>query len=195
MDNYEIYGQIGAGGGGIVYKAMDKRLKKMVVLKKIKSSATSILDCRTEVDILKNLKHSYLPQVLNFIESPEGIFTVMDFIPGKSLQKMLDEKHEFTEKEVLKYTRQLCEVLDYLHSKNPPIVHGDIKPDNIMITPEGNVCLIDFNISGILEGQGATTFGYTQGFSYAQSFIVYQRKNNIKFINIRCRHSYVNVVG
>lgn len=173
--NYEIYEQIGAGGGGIVYRAMDKRLRKMVVLKKIKSNATSILDCRTEVDILKNLKHSYLPQVLNFIESPEGIFTVMDFIPGKSLQKMLDEKYKFTEKEVLKYTRQLCEVLDYLHSKNPPIVHGDIKPDNIMITPEGNVCLIDFNISGILEGQGATTLGYTPGFSAPEQEKAFQK--------------------
>ena len=162
---YEIYEQIGAGGGGPVYRAMHKRLQKIVVLKKLKGSATSIMDCRTEVDILKNLRHSYLPQVLDFIESPQGIFTVMDFIPGKSLQKMLEENYPFTEKEVLKYTKQLCDALNYLHSQNPPIIHGDIKPDNIMITPEWNVCLIDFNISGILEGQGATTFGYTKGFA------------------------------
>ncbi len=163
---YEIYEQIGAGGGGTVFKGMHKRMLKDVVIKKLKGTAsTSIQDCRTEVDILKNLRHSYLPQVIDFIESSEGIFTVMDFIPGKSLQNMLDEKHTFTEQEVLKYTRQLCEALDYLHSKNPPIVHGDIKPDNIMITPEGNVCLIDFNISGALEGKGATTFGFTPGYS------------------------------
>lgn len=174
-NTYEIYEEIGAGGGGTVYRALHKRLQKMVVLKKLKGSATSIMDCRTEVDILKKLSHSYLPQVLDFIESPEGIFTVMDFIPGKSLQKMLDEKHQFTEKEVLKYTRQLCEVLDYLHSKNPPIVHGDIKPDNIMITPEGNVCLIDFNISGILEGKGAITFGYTPGFSAPEQVIAFEQ--------------------
>ncbi|MBD5459494.1 MAG: serine/threonine protein kinase, partial [Lachnospiraceae bacterium] len=147
---YDIYEQIGAGGGGTVYRAMHKRLQKAVVLKKITGGATSIQECRTEVDILKNLRHSYLPQVLDFIESSEGIYTVMDFIPGKSMRQMLEEGHIFTEKEVLKYTRQLCEALDYLHSQNPPIVHGDIKPDNIMVTPEGNVCLIDFNISGIL---------------------------------------------
>lgn len=161
---YDIYEQIGAGGGGIVYRAMHKRLQKEVVLKKIKGTA-SIQDFRTEVDILKNLRHSYLPQVLDFIESSEGIFTVMDFIPGKSLQQMLDAGHKFTEKETLKYAKQLCEALSYLHAQNPPIVHGDIKPDNVMITPEGNVCLIDFNISGILEGQGTQTFGYTPGFS------------------------------
>ncbi len=172
---YEIYEQIGAGGGGTVYRAKHKRLQKTVVLKKLKGSATSIMDCRTEVDILKNLRHSYLPQVLDFIESPEGIFTVMDFIPGKSLQKMLEENYSFTEKEVLKYTKQLCDALSYLHSQNPPIIHGDIKPDNIMITPEGNVCLIDFNISGILEGKGATTFGYTKGFAAPEQVEAFEK--------------------
>lgn len=164
-ETYDIYEAIGEGGGGIVYRAMHRRLQKEVVLKKIKGSASSIQDFRTEVDILKNLRHSYLPQVIDFIESPEGIYTVMDFIPGKSLQKMLDEKHKFTEKEVIKYAGQICEALGYLHRQNPPIVHGDIKPDNIMITPSGNVCLIDFNISGVLEGQGAVTMGYTPGYS------------------------------
>lgn len=172
---YEIYEQIGAGGGGTVYRAIHKRLQKTVVIKKLKGTATSIQDFRTEVDILKNLRHSYLPQVIDFIDSSEGIFTVMDFIPGKSLQNMLDENHQFTEKEVLKYARQLCEALSYLHSQNPPIIHGDIKPDNIMITPEGNVCLIDFNISGILEGKGATTFGYTKGYSAPEQAEAFQR--------------------
>lgn len=164
-DTYEIYEEIGAGGGGTVYRAVHRRLQKTVVLKKLKGSVMNIMDCRTEVDILKNLRHSYLPQVLDFIESSDGIFTVMDFIPGKSLQKMLDERHHFTEKEVLKYMKQLCEALAYLHAQTPPIIHGDIKPDNIMITPEGNVCLIDFNISGVLEDKAAVTFGYTPGFS------------------------------
>lgn len=164
-ETYDIYEAIGEGGGGIVYRAVHRRLKKEVVLKKIKGAASSIQDFRTEVDILKNLRHSYLPQVIDFIESAEGIYTVMDFIPGKSLQKMLDEKHKFTEKEVMKYAGQICEALGYLHKQNPPIIHGDIKPDNIMITPNGNVCLIDFNISGVFEGQGAKTMGYTPGYS------------------------------
>ena len=173
---YEIYEQIGAGGGGTVYRAVHKRLKKTVVIKKLKGTASkSIQECRTEVDILKKLKHSYLPQVIDFIDSSEGIFTVMDFIPGKSLQDMLDEKHSFTEQEVLKYTRQLCEALDYLHSQNPPIIHGDIKPDNIMITPEGNVCLIDFNISAVLEGREAITFVYTKGYSAPEQAVAFEQ--------------------
>lgn len=171
---YEIYEQIGEGGGGTVYRALHKRLQKTVVLKKMIGNYTNIQDCRTEVDILKNLRNSYLPQVLDFIESPEGIYTVMDFIPGKSLKQMMDEGHKFTEKEVLKYTRQLCEALNYLHSQNPPIIHGDIKPANIMVTPEGDVCLIDFNISGFLEGKGAQAFGYTPGFSSPEQMEGYE---------------------
>ncbi len=163
-NTYEILEQIGEGGGGVVYRAIHKRLQKEVVLKRIKGSG-SLLDFRTEVDILKKLRHSYLPQVLDFLDTPEGVYTVMDFIPGKSLQKMLDEGHKFTEKEVLKYARQLCEALDYLHSQKTPVIHGDIKPDNIMITPEDNVCLIDFNISGNMTGNGAQVFGYTPGYS------------------------------
>lgn len=164
-NTYEIYEKIGAGGGGTVYRAVHKRLNKTVVLKRLKGSVTSILDCRKEVDILKNLRHTYLPQVLDFIESSEGIFTVMDFIPGKSLKDMMEEGHRFTEKEVLKYGKQLCEALQYLHEQNPPIIHGDIKPDNVMVTPEGNICLIDFNISGVFEDNAATTFGYSPGYS------------------------------
>ena len=171
---YEIYEQIGEGGGGTVYRALHKRLQKTVVLKKMIGNYTNIQDCRTEVDILKNLRNLYLPQVLDFIESPEGIYTVMEFIPGKSLKQMMDEGHKFTEKEVLRYTRQLCEALDYLHSQNPPIIHGDIKPANIMVTPEGNVCLIDFNISGLLEGKGAQAFGYTPGFSSPEQMEGYE---------------------
>lgn len=178
-NTYEIYEEIGSGGGGTVYRALHKRLKKMVVLKKIKGTSGSMEEYRTEVDILKNLRHSYLPQVLDFIEVPEGVFTVMDYIPGKSMRQRMDEGHRFGEKEILKYASQLCEALAYLHAQNPPIVHGDIKPDNIMLTPEDNVCLIDFNISGMFEGKGARTVGYTPGFSAPEQVSAFEEARRL----------------
>ncbi|MCR5726554.1 MAG: protein kinase [Lachnospiraceae bacterium] len=165
LQTYIIEKPIGEGGGGVVYLATHKRLQKKVVLKKIRGEITDFVNCRTEVDILKNLRHSYLPQVIDFIESPEGIFTVMDYIDGESLQQKMDRGYKFEEKEVRKYLEQLCEAVQYLHSQNPPIIHGDIKPDNVMITKDGNVCLIDFNISGFLSGKSLETIGYTPGYS------------------------------
>lgn len=103
--------------------------------------------CRQEVDILKNLRNSYLPQVLDFLVTEEGIYTVMSYIPGKSFKELIEEGMPFTVNQMVRWGMQLCNALNYLHSQQPPIIHGDIKPSNIMLTPEGNICLIDFNIS------------------------------------------------
>ena len=162
---YVIERAIGEGGGGIVYLATHTRLQKKVVLKKIRGEIVDFVNCRTEVDVLKNLRHSYLPQVIDFIESSDGIFTVMDYIDGESLQSMLDRGVKLDEKRVQKYAAQLCEAVQYLHSQNPPIIHGDIKPDNVMITRNDDICLIDFNVSGFLNGENLQMMGYTPGYA------------------------------
>ncbi|MCM1468146.1 MAG: protein kinase [Alistipes sp.] len=180
---YEILEQIGEGGGGIIYKAVHKRLQKTVVLKKIRSKISQIETCRVEVDILKNLRNVHLPQVFDFIECEEGIFTVMEFIPGKSLRQLLDEQYVFTEKEALEYIEQLCEALEYLHENKPAIVHGDIKPDNVIRTPEGKIYLIDFNISGSLIDGKARVYGYTNGYSAPEHIEAFKRAYPID----RCR--------
>ena len=175
LQTYIIDRPIGEGGGGVVYLATHKRLQKKVVLKRIRGEITDFVNCRTEVDILKNLRHSYLPQVIDFIESQDGIFTVMDYIDGESLQQKLDRGYKFTEKEVRKYAEQLCEAVDYLHSQNPPIIHGDIKPDNVMVTQNGDICLIDFNISGFLSGKSLETIGYTPGYSSPEQIQAFEQ--------------------
>lgn len=169
---YEIKGQIGSGGGGTIYKAYHKRLQKDVVLKKINQSSERNED---EKEILKNLKHSYLPQVYDFLDVEDGVFTIIDYIPGQSFEKLLKEKGKFSQKKVVKYARQLCEVVDYLHKQKPPIIHGDIKPANIMLTPEDNICLIDFNISGVLDGKSMETMGYTPGYASPEQMASFQK--------------------
>lgn len=164
-DTYDIIGEIGSGGGGIVYKAYHKRLQKYVVLKKIRSNVRQSVNIRMETDILKNLHHYYLPQVLDFLEIDDDVYTVMDFIPGKSFSELLQEGKKFTQTQIIKYTEQLCEAMAYLHKHEPPILHGDIKPANIMLTPDDNICLIDFNISGFLTDGNMTTVGYSAGYA------------------------------
>lgn len=178
-ETYEVLGKIGKGGGGTVFKAYHKRLQKEVVLKKIHSNLKNI-NTRTETDILKNLKHAYLPQVLDFLEVGGNTFTVMDYIQGESLKECLDEGRTFTQAEIIVWFKQLCEALELLHAQNPPIIHGDIKPANIMLTPEKNICLIDFNIASIFEGKNTTVSGYTPGYAAPEQIQYYkqiQRQN------------------
>ena len=155
--------KIGEGSGGIAYKAYHERLKIPVVLKEVKHMGKTLATSRQEVDILKNLKHPYLPQVYDFLELDGSIYTVMSFIPGKSFQTLLDEGQHFSQAELIIWARQLLSALHYLHTQTPPIIHSDIKPANLMLTPQGNICLIDFNISFFLDGK--TLLGYTHGYS------------------------------
>ena len=164
-DTYIIEGQIGAGSGGIVYKAYHKRLKKPLVLKKIKIPHQNIEENRREADILKQLRHSYLPGVLDFITIAGDIYTVMDFIDGDTLSDCLSGGRLFTQNEAVKYSCQLLEALKYLHEQPIPVLHGDIKPSNIMLTKAGNICLIDFNISGYLMNGCVPVNGYSKGFA------------------------------
>jgi len=169
--------EIGAGGGGTVFRAYHVRMQKYVVLKKIHENIQNSVDIRGELDILKNLRHSYLPTVLDFIEDNGSIYTVMDYIPGESFESMLSRGVRFSQAQVTRYAEQLAEVLAYLHEQNPPIIHGDIKPANIMLTPENNICLIDFNISQAAGDSLGKNLGYTPGYaSPEQTRILYTLK-------------------
>lgn len=150
---YEIIGKIGFGGGGNVFLANHLRLGKKVVLKADKRKITARPELlRREVDTLKDLSHSYIPQVYDFFVEGDTVYTVMDYIEGESLDKPLKRGEKFSQPQVIKWARQLLEALCYLHSPihgEPPrgFVHSDIKPANLMRTRDGNICLIDFNIA------------------------------------------------
>lgn len=175
LDNtYKIIEQIGSGGGGIIYKAEHTRLQKEVVVKLIRDNIKDKINERAEADILKKLKHTYLPQVYDFLTIDGNIYTIMDFIPGKSFEDELKEGKKFTQKEIIKWTEELCEALKYLHEQNPPIIHSDIKPGNIMHTPTNNICLIDFNISLLFYENDNIALGKSDGYSPPEQYI----KNN-----------------
>lgn len=169
-DTYEIVGEIGAGGGGVVYQARHLRLDTPVVVKRIRDEIKGKVNIRQEADVLKRLKHPYLPRVYDFIERDDGIYTVMDYISGVSLDQMLKAKKKYDPKQLSKWAEQLGEALAYLHSQNPPIIHSDIKPANIIITPEENVCLIDFNISMALDGENFVPLGISVGYSAPEQY-------------------------
>ncbi len=122
-------------------------LQKNVVLKKIKAGVINDSLLRHEADLLKNLHHTYLPQVYDFLVIDGNVYTVIDYIQGYTMEDYITSGTVVDNATVKRWFEQLAQVLGYLHSQNPPIIHSDIKPANIIITPENNICLIDFNIS------------------------------------------------
>ena len=175
---YEVVQRLGSGGGGVVYLANHIRLNKQVVLKADKRKITTRPELlRREVDVLKNLNHPYIPQVYDFFAEDETVYTAMDFVEGESLDKPLKRGERFSQPQVVKWAIQLLEALDYLHSPThgtPPrgYVHSDIKPANIMLRTNGDICLIDFNISLALgeENVIGASAGYASPEHYGLDF-------------------------
>ncbi len=169
---YEIEKEIGSGGAGIVYLGRHIRLDKQIVLKadkrKLRAGSARL---RQEVDLLKGLSHTYIPQVYDFIQEEDVVYTVMDYVEGESLDKLLGNGRRLPQKAVIRFACQLLEALNYLHSqKEHGILHGDIKPANIMLRKNGDICLIDFNIALALGEDGAVQVGYSRGYASPEHY-------------------------
>ena len=169
---YKILSEIGSGGAGVVYLAEHLRLGKQVVLKADKRTLTTREEVlRREVDALKNLSQTYIPQVYDFVMENDTVYTVMDYIEGESLDKPLKRGERFEQATVIRWACQLLEALAYLHSRPPHgILHGDIKPANIMVTPQGDIRLIDFNIALALGEEGAVRAGFSRGYASPEHY-------------------------
>lgn len=177
-DTYRIVKPLGSGGGGEIYLADHLRLEKPVVIKKIKDNVKGLIASRGEADILKMLRHPYLPQVSDYFIEDNQVYTVMEYIEGESFQQLLDAGKKFATKDIIKWGTQLSEVLVYLHSQTPPIIHRDIKPANVMLTPEGNIRLIDFNVS-IGQEDFVGVSAHSDGYSPAEQYGIVRKDGNI----------------
>ncbi len=163
---YEILREIDRGGMSIIYLAHDNRLRKQVVLKDIrkenKINNEILLKClKAEADLLISFDHPNLPKIYDIIEGNGHIYVVMDYIEGESLKKKFDREGKCSVEEVVNWGKQLADILEYLHTRKPyPIIYSDMKPHNIMLTPEGKIKLIDFGISVTSETKkNAPNFG------------------------------------
>lgn len=146
---YKILNKIGQGGMSVVYLAMNERANKQWAIKEIRKDAAAaseinMASIRTETEMLKNLSHPNLPSIIDIIDYEDSILIVMDYIEGNTLKKAVDEFGPLNQEDVIQWAKQLCDVLGYLHSQNPPIIYRDLKPGNIMLKPDGTIVLIDF---------------------------------------------------
>lgn len=156
---------------GAVYKAFDLRLLSTVALKQTLVTGEQLSRAFTrEAQLLARMRHPVLPKVMDYFSDDMGQFLVMEFIPGKDLGDLLEERagKPFPLADVMQWAQNLLGALDYLHSQTPPIVHRDIKPENLKLTPEGDIILLDFGLAkgSVAQQTKLTTntrsvFGYT----------------------------------
>jgi serine/threonine protein kinase len=170
---YRIVRQLGQGGMGAVYEAVDQRLDTTVALKETLFSDERLRkQFEREARLLARLHHPALPRVSDHFSEDDGQFLVMQFIPGDDLSEMMARKRgPFPADQVLTWADQLLDALDYLHTQDPQIIHRDIKPQNLKLTSRGQIILLDF---GLAKGQAgdisrvttaASIFGYTPNYA------------------------------
>ena len=173
QQRYRIDKKIGQGGMGAVYVATDERFGSTVAIKETLCMDDNFRKAiEREARLLNSLKHSALPRVSDHFEEADGLFLVMEYIPGEDVGSMLDpDKQAFTVEQVQKWADQLLDALDYLHNQEMPVIHRDIKPQNLKVTPRGDIILLDFGLAkGNPTDAGHATaaksiFGYSRNYA------------------------------
>lgn len=168
-NRYRVIQLIGEGGMGSVYEAVDQRLATTVALKQTHISGAQYERAfQREAQLLSRLRHPALPKVIDYFADGNNQFLVMEFIHGTDLGTLLERQDKpFPVADVLTWADQLLDALQYLHTQQLPIIHRDIKPQNLKLTPSGAITLLDFGLAkGAAEFQtqpatGRSIFGYT----------------------------------
>src|SRR6266567_608147 len=168
---YRILSQLGKGGFGAIYKAEDAQLgNRLLAVKEMSQSGLrpqEIIEAtenfKREALLLASLKHPNLPSIYDYFSEAGRWYLVMDFIEGETLEEHLNKEPEgrLSVEETQRIGIQLCTVLGYLHGRQPPIIFRDLKPANIMMTPDAHLYLIDFGIARHFKpGQAKDTIAF-----------------------------------
>ncbi len=169
QNRYLIERQIGSGGMGAVYLAVDQRFGSYVAIKETFYKDDELADAfGREAHLLNSLHHPVLPHVSDYFTENNGHFLVMQFIEGEDLFVTLKREGAFPFKDVVRWTESLLDALDYLHSQEPPIIHRDIKPQNLKITLRGDIILLDFGLAKLSSDENTgmkSVFGYSRKYS------------------------------
>ncbi len=174
-DRYELLRVIGQGGMSVVHLAYDLRLDKQWAVKEIRSDKIEnqvyIDSLIKEANLIRNLDSKYLPRIVDIVKKKDIVYIIMDYIDGKTAASLVEEGPQAQE-DVIEWGIQLAEVLSYLHSQNPPIIYRDMKPQNVMITSNNEVRLIDFGTAREykVEGNNDTTCLGTPGYAAPEQY-------------------------
>lgn len=174
---YKILNKVGQGGMSVVYLAMNEKANKQWAVKEVRKDGIKDFEIVrqglvAETNILKKLSHPNLPSIADIIDTEDSFIIVMDYIQGNSLNKVIDEYGAQPQDNVISWAKQLCDVLEYLHTRSPAIIYRDMKPANVMLKPDGNVMLIDFGTAREFKDKNLadTTCLGTVGYAAPEQF-------------------------
>lgn len=174
---YKILNTIGQGGMSVVYLAMNEKANKQWAIKEVRKDGIQDFEIVrqglvTEIEMLKRFSHPNLPTIVDVIEDENRLLIVMDYIQGNPLSKALEEYGAQPQENVIIWAKQLCDVLSYLHTRTPPIIYRDMKPQNVMLKPDGNISLIDFGTAREFKEKNLadTTCLGTRGYAAPEQF-------------------------
>jgi serine/threonine protein kinase len=175
-NRYRVVRRLKQGGFGAVYRVWDINLDRPLALKEnLETSPDAQRQFKREAQMLFDVSHPNLPKVIDTFNLPgQGQYLVMEFVEGEDLEQMLERLDgPLDEVSALGWVKQVCEALEHLHSRTPPIIHRDIKPANIKITPTGKAMLVDFGIAKAYDPHNRTTAGakaVTPGYSPQEQY-------------------------
>jgi serine/threonine protein kinase len=174
-NRYRILEILGQGGMGSIYRAIDENLGVEVAVKEnLFTTEEYARQFRREAIILANLRHPNLPRVSDhFVIEAQGQYLVMDYIEGEDLRERMDRLGVIHENEIIVIGAAICDALTYMHSRKPPVLHRDLKPGNVKITPQGEIFLVDFGLAKVVQAGEQTTTGaraMTPGYSPPEQY-------------------------
>ena len=142
---YRIIRLLGAGGCGHVYLAENVRFKSLWAIKEITYDDAKVAQVDREIETLKRIRHPALPRIVDVLREDGKIYLVEDYLEGRNVEEILKEYHKIDVAIAIAWAHDICDIMIYLHGQKPePIIYRDLKPSNIILSPEGSIRLIDF---------------------------------------------------
>lgn len=185
QSRYRVERVLGKGGMGHVYVVRDERFANAKSLRSMKEMIPRFSDLHTnmanferEANVLDGLRHPSIPRVYDSFVEFNRAYLVLEYIDGLDLEQVVERQAGLMPPDtVAGWMIQLCDIVGYLHSQNPPVIFRDLKPSNVILTPEGRIVLIDFGIAKVFQTDDYQTNVGTQGYAAPEQ---YERKAEIR---------------